>query len=174
MLDKIRLNEEVSDKLEEKVSYFLSKMAKHDMSESAMRRLRNFLSVSADVEKIGDIYYSISLSLKKKKEKKVWFSPEQRSHLNKLFELLDEAYKTVGDNLSHSSKEDVSMEGVKVLEKRINDYCDSIHKEHVKSMEDENYNYQGGLYYKEVFNACEKIGDYIAVSYTHLTLPTKA
>ncbi len=161
LLDKIRLNEEVSDKLEEKVSYFLSKMAKHDMSESAMRRLRNFLSVSADVEKIGDIYFSISLSLKKKKEKKVWFSPEQRSHLNKLFELLDEAYKTVGDNLSHSSKEDVSMEGVKVLEKRINDYCDSIHKEHVKSMEDENYNYQGGLYYKEVFNACDKIGDYI-------------
>lgn len=161
LLQKIKLNEEVSDKLEEKISHFLSKMAKHEMSDAAMKRLRNFLSVSSDLEKIGDIYYNTSVSLKKKKEKKVWFSPEQRSHLNKLFELLDEAFLTVNDNLNYISKDDVNMEAVRVLEKRINDYCDTIHKEHVKSMEDENYNYQGGLYYKEVFNACEKIGDYI-------------
>lgn len=161
LLHKIKLNEEVSDKLEDKISHFLSKMAKHEMSDAAMKRLRNFLSVSSDLEKIGDIFYNTSVSLKKKKEKKVWFSPEQRSHLNKLFELLDEAFVTVNDNLNYISKEDVNMEAVRNLEKRINDYCDTIHKEHVKSMEDENYNYQGGLYYKEVFNACEKIGDYI-------------
>lgn len=161
LLEKIKLNEEVSDKLEEQVAHFLSRMAKHEMSDSAMKRLRNFLSVASDLEKIGDIFYDTSISLKKKKEKKVWFSPEQRSHLNKLYELLEEAFSMVNENLDYASKEDVNMDGVRVLERRINDYCDTILKEHVKSMEDENYNYQGGLYYKEIFNACEKIGDYL-------------
>jgi phosphate:Na+ symporter len=46
------------------------------------------LSITNDLERIGDIYYQMSKTIERKDENKIYFLPEQRENLNKMLDML--------------------------------------------------------------------------------------
>lgn len=161
LLEKISRKEEVTDQMEEEISSFLTKVARNKMSDSAMRRLRGYLSITSDLERVGDIYYQVSQTLEKKKEKNVWFSPDQRNSLNEFLDLLEESINLATTNMRANSEEKVNLEAAYIVENKINQFRDKLQKEHLYNMESEEFNYQGGMHYKDIYSSFEKIGDHI-------------
>ena len=88
---KIKKYEEISDRMEVEVANFLTKVSQGELSEDLSLRIRGMLSEINDMERIADIYFQMSMVIKRKEEEQLWFSPEQRQDLLDMFELLERA-----------------------------------------------------------------------------------
>jgi phosphate:Na+ symporter len=56
---------------------------------------------------------------------------------------------------------DVDIKVTETVEKKINEFRNKLRSQHVHDIENENYPYQIGTLYKDIFSESEKIGDYI-------------
>lgn len=152
--------EVITDRMEREVADYLTKASQGEMSEEASVRVRGMLRIIVNLERIGDIYFQLSKTIERKNENKVWFTPEQRNNIVKMFDLLEEALQNMCDNLS-TNYEEVSIAKANELEVRINDYRTMLRKKHFESVEKGEYNFQSATAYSELFNGLEKVGDHI-------------
>ena len=118
------------------------------------------LSIINELERIGDVLFQMSKNLEKKIESKTWFTPEQRNMLIHMFELIDKAFTIMNGNLDKDYNK-INMDEANDLEKEIRGFSDQIRVEHLKSIENGDYNIRSGLIYTELFTACEKLRDHI-------------
>jgi phosphate:Na+ symporter len=118
------------------------------------------LSITNDLERIGDIYFQIAKVIEKKTDAKLWFDQKQRDNLNDLLSTVETAMTQMTDNLN-GKYADIDMENAKELETAINSLRDKIRKKHLKSMEKKEYNAQSGLMYSNIFSSIERVGDHV-------------
>ena len=77
-----------------------------------------------------------------------------------MLKLLDEALAIMNNNLNDKYNE-VSIEAAVLKENEINEMRNKLRKEHIKDIENGTYDIRIGTLYKDLFHACEKIGDHI-------------
>ncbi len=158
--EKIERYEEISDRIEIEISNYVSKLSKNEMSSKLSQEVQNMLSISSDLERIGDLYLQMSKSIEIKNEKKHWFNQEQREGLKKMNLYLDEAFKIMMTNLENRNQE-IDTEGALEVENRINKLRNKLRKRHLKTVGEEGYNMKAGIVYSELFSSLEKVGDYL-------------
>ena len=159
-LDKIKKYEEITDRVEEEVTSFLTQVSQGEVSENSSIRIRSMIAVTNDLERIGDVFYQMSLDLKKKIADKVWFTPDQRENLKGLFEKLDEAFVVMVSNLEMDF-EKIDLTKAKEIEREINVLRNKLRKSHLKQMEAGKYGVRNGMIYNNLFNSCERVGDHV-------------
>ncbi len=159
-LKKIQKYEDITDRIEIEIADYLLKVSEGELSETSSRRLRSMLSIINELERIGDVLFQMSKNLEKKIESKTWFTPEQRNMLIHMFELIDKAFTIMNGNLDKDYNK-INMDEANDLEKEIRGFSDQIRVEHLKSIENGDYNIRSGLIYTELFTACEKLRDHI-------------
>ena len=71
LLHKLEQYEEITDRIENEVSEFLTKVNENDITSKSSEDIRSILSIISELESIGDVYYSISKNLQRKTEKKL-------------------------------------------------------------------------------------------------------
>ena len=118
------------------------------------------LSITSDLERIGDIYMEISKAVDKKIDAKLWFDQNQRDNLNKLFSEVEKGFEIMMKNLI-GNYDDIKLDIAIKQEIAINEMRNEIRKKHLKSMEKGDYNAQSGLIYSNIFSSIERIGDHI-------------
>lgn len=160
ILDKIKQYEEITDRQEEEITSFLTKVSKGEVSEISSIRIRSMIAITNDLERIGDIFYQISLDLKKKIKDKVWFTPDQRENITALFVKLDEAFLVMNENMELEFDQ-VDIKKAISVEKEINALRNQFRKGHLKKMESGEYSVRNGMAYSNLFHSCEKIGDHV-------------
>ncbi len=162
LYSKIEKYEDITDRVEIEVASYLSQVSKTEMSESESIRVRSMLSITNDLERVGDIFYQMSKTIERKEEAKLWFLPEQRERLKEMFDLVDQAFVVMNENLN-SEFGQISMEKAKDIEYMINAKRDELRKEHLKNLEKGEFqsSMQSGLVYSDLFASLEKIGDHI-------------
>jgi phosphate:Na+ symporter len=160
LLKKIKKYEEITDRYEIEIANFLKKVSSLSMSERNSEEVRALNSMANDLERIGDIYYQMSLNIDKKKEDKIWFSPDQRNGLLELSDLIEDAFQKMIANFDRHI-EQVKLEEAIETEDSINKKRNKLRKQHLKSMEDDDYNMSSGLIYNDLFSSYERIGDHI-------------
>ena len=160
LMKKIIKYEEITDSLESEIANYLGKVSTSKLTEKSSLRLRSMLSITSDLERIGDIYMQISKTVDKKTDAKLWFDQNQRDNLNELFNKVLEAYELMISNLSGSYSE-INLDKSVSLEVAINKLRNDIRKKHFKSMEKGDYNAQSGLIYSNIFSSVERVGDHI-------------
>lgn len=159
---KIRKYEEITDRLEIEVVKYLNKISEGELSEQTAIRIQGMNSIVNDLERIGDIYFQMSKTIERKEEEKSWFTPEQRNSLLEMFDIVDQAFLIMCDNLNaHQDK--VSLEKAIEAERAINKKRDKMRKAYLESLSGENIetNFKSGLIYTELFSSLEKVGDHI-------------
>ncbi len=160
LYDKIAKYEEITDRVEIEISNYLSRCAENELSEESSIKVRGMLAITNDLERIGDIFYQMSLTYKRKEDEKIWFSPEQRDSVKHMIKLLDEAFAVMLTNLKtdrHLVKIDLALE----KETDINNYRDDLRVIHLSSIENQEYNVKSGIIYTDLIYSCEKVGDHI-------------
>ena len=160
MYSKLEKYEEITDRVEIEIADYLGKAARLEMSEEASIRMRGMLSITNDLERVGDIFYQIGKSLEKKEEEKVYFTPEQREGVNDMLGLVENAFKIMNANLD-SEYGSISMEEAVEAEKDINQLRNKLRKKHLKMIESGDFHMQGALTYSNLFSSLEKVGDHI-------------
>jgi phosphate:Na+ symporter len=160
IIKKIAKYEDITDRLETEIATFLGNVSSSKLSEDSSTNLRSMLSITNDLERIGDIFFEIAKTIEKKADAKLWFDQKQRDSLDTLFSIVDEAFEQMILNLN-GKYEDINMDKARKLENELNEMRNKVRKKHLKSMQDGDYNAQSGLIYSNLFSSIERIGDHI-------------
>ena len=160
MYNKIIKYEEITDRVEIEVANYLDKVSTQEISQKSSAHIRSMLSITNDLERIGDIYYQMSKTLERKEDKKIFFLPEQRDNLNNMLDILDKAFKEMNNNLNAEFGV-INLEPAKKAEREINQLRNQLRKSYLEKTEKGEYVFQSGIMYNDLFSSCEKIGDHI-------------
>lgn len=150
----------ITDRVEEEVAVYLTKVGKGSLTGETSAKIRALHKMISNLERIGDIYYRMSITLQNKRESKVWFNQNQRDSLNKYFEKLELTFKEAHENLEHEFG-NVSLDKAKGLEHENNIYLDKLHEQHVIDLEKGEYDFKSAMHYRDLYMACEKVGDHL-------------
>jgi len=159
MLARIKKYEDITDRIEQDVADYLTRVSEGEMSQPTSLKIRGMLSIVGDLERIGDIYYQMSKGLERKNEEKIWFTPEQRKNILDMFDMVHSNLENMCDNLLRDYGA-VTIKKANELESSLNSYRKAIRKEHFISVEKGDYNFQSAAIYADLFNSLEKVGDH--------------
>jgi phosphate:Na+ symporter len=160
LIKRLGKNEEITDRLETEIANYLSNISTNTLSEQSSSELRSMLSITNDLERIGDIYYEIAKAIEKKNDSKLWFDQKHRDNLNELLKEVEKAFDQMIINLNGSYAA-INMDKARELENGINEMRNKIRKKHLKSMEKKEYKAPTGLVYSNIFSGIERVGDHI-------------
>jgi len=159
LMDKIKKYEEITDRIEVEVATYLAKVAEGNISENTSIKIRSLLSINNDLERIGDIFFQMSLNIQRKNESNLWFTDNQTEGLMSQFKLVDEALTIMTTNLE-SDYAKVSLTEAKNKEKEINANRSALRREHLKKIEKSEYDIMSGVIYIDLVASLEKVGDH--------------
>lgn len=160
LIKKIMKYEDITDRLESEITSFLGNVSNNTLSESSSTQLRAMLSISNDLERIGDIYFEMAKAIEKKTSDKLWFDQSQRDKLNELHKKVASAHKEMVANLQMDYTK-INISKAEAIETEINDLRNKIRKSHLKSIEKGEYNSKTGLIFSNLFSSMERVGDHI-------------
>jgi phosphate:Na+ symporter len=160
MFNKIKKYEEITDRVEVEVASYLDKVSTQEISQEASTQIRSMLSITNDLERIGDIYYQMSKTIERKDDNKIYFLPEQRENLNKMLDAVDKAFIEMNNNLN-AEYGHISLENAKKFEREIDQTRNSLRKSYLEQAEKGEFKFQPGIMYNDLFSSCEKVGDHI-------------
>lgn len=158
--EKIEKYEAITDKVELELTNYLTQTSENEMSENTSKNVRAMMSIASSLERIGDVFYQMSVTVKRKEKDKIWFSPEQRKNLLTMLKLLDEAFEIMVLNLKASSDNIELLSAIR-KESEIDRLRDKLRSRHFQDVEKHEYNIKSGMIYSDLFFSCEKIGDHI-------------
>ena len=159
-MQRITKYEQITDRMEVEIGKYLTKTSTGVRSEELSGQVQGMLAMIGDLERIGDIFYQMGRSLDRKFEERLWFTPEQRTNLQEMLMLLDQAFAVLHKNVS-ADLEDVSLDEAVEAEQLINRKRDQLRRIHLKSIESGDYNVKSGLIYHDLFSSIEKAGDHV-------------
>lgn len=160
IITRIAKYEEITDKVELEISGYLSECATSELSAVSGLKVRSMLAVTSELERIGDIFYQMSLTYKRKDEEKIWFTPSQRSSVKEMLELVDSAFDVMITNLQ-MPYEKVEISEAMEIERKINKMRNKLRKKHLATIEEEDYNIKSAAIYTDLIYSCERVGDHI-------------
>ena len=160
LMEKMKTYEEMTDRMDVEISTFLAKVSQGNISEHSSFSIRALLSINNDLERVGDIFYQVSLTIQRQLDSEQWFSEDQINNLVDIYSLLDEALATMRKNLN-SDYSSVSMDEAMEAERAINAKRNELRREYLKKVEKGKYNVKDAINYIELINGCEKLGDHV-------------
>lgn len=159
--ERISKYEDITDRVEVEIANYLNKLTESGLSNETASRIRGMNSIANNLERIGDIFYQISKAIERKEEEKIEFTKKQRHNLIEMFDLVDEAFRIMCENLNKHSA-DVHIEEAMLAERNINHKRDQLRREYLRTVsEDKDAHLQGGIIYNSIFSSLERVGDHI-------------
>ncbi len=160
LLKKVKKYEEITDKVQYEISTYLSKLPSSKLSREGSLRLRGMLAIINDLERIGDLFYQISIGIDQKNDSESWFTPDQVENLRLMLQKLDEAFEIMNHNLLIEPNK-VVLDTAITKEKEINKLRDKLRKKHLKHLEKGEYDVLSSLVYADLCSLLERVGDHI-------------
>ena len=154
--------EEISDRIEYEIATFLNDVSADEISESTSIKIKAMYKTIGELESLGDSGESISRILSRRNIHKKTFDAETVRRLNSLIKLVDSAYEAMITNLTLADEarlEEIS--NAYDAEDRINNMRNNLRDEEIESIENGRKNYQTSVYYLDIVNELEKMGDFM-------------
>ena len=158
--NKIAKYEEITDRLEVEISNFLSKVSASEMSEDLSNEVRGLISMTNDLERIGDVFYQISKSIERRNDNKLLFNDKQTDSISQMYKVLDSSFEIMVENLN-AEYGGVQLQKAVDAEREINTLRNQLRKKHISSIGKEGFDAESGMIYSNLFSSLERIGDHI-------------
>lgn len=153
--------EDITDKIEFEIASYLNEVSKGEVSSSAEDRIKAMYKMIGEMESLGDSGEALSRMLQRKFTHKKEFTPEIMANLNKMLDLLDNAYKAMQDNISVPYSTKIDLSAALAAEDAINNCRNELREQNIADLEAGKYDYLVGVYYMDTVSELEKIGDFI-------------
>ena len=159
--DKLIKYEEITDNIEFEIASYLNEVSKGEISNATNLRIKSIYKIIGEMESLGDSGEAIGRMLRRTYAHGKSFDATMLRKLNRMLDLVEEAYKAMIFNLKTGYKNLSNISNASDAEYNINGYRNSLREEHIINIEKENYQYQTGVFYMDIVNELERIGDFI-------------
>ena len=154
--------EEISDRIEYEIATFLNAVSAEEVSEKTSYMIKAMYKIIGELESLGDSGETISRILSRRNIHKKTFDADTIKNLNAMVDLIEHTYEVMIANLKLSFEgklEEIS--NAYAAEDRINNQRNYLRDEEIESIESGKRNYQTSVYYMDIINELEKMGDFI-------------
>ena len=154
--------EEISDKIDYEIAAFLNAVSTEDISVKTSYKIKTMYKIIGELESLGDSGETISRILSRRNVRKKSFNAETLKRVNQMIDLVDKAYGAMISNLQLADRgELVGISNAYDAENQINNQRNHLRDEEIENIETGNLNYQTSVYYLDIINELEKMGDFI-------------
>ena len=154
--------EDISDRIEIEIASFLNSVSSGDISEDTSNKIKGMYKIIGEIESLGDSGDSISRILSRRNAHKKTFDTETISKLLAMVSHVDEAYDMMISNLVAANEGTlVSISNAYKVEDKINALRNDLREIEIDEIENNVKSYQNSVYYIDIVNELEKMGDYM-------------
>ena len=154
--------EEISDRIEYEIATFLNAVSEGDISEETSRKIKAMYKIIGEMESLGDSGETISRILSRKNIHKREFDQNALKNIMGMVDLVNGAYDSMISNLeaaNHGTLTDIL--NAYNAEDRINNMRNYLRDAEIEGIETGKNNYLSSVYYMDIVNELEKMGDFI-------------
>jgi len=151
--------EEITDRIEFEIATYLNQVSQNDISEQARMQIKAYFKIIGELESLGDSGEAISRLLQRKRDHEKVFDKLMLERIHEMLDTMQKAYEVMNQNLKAPMLTDIS--NAYQAEDAINNMRDSLREEHLKNMEVKSYDYTAGVYYFDLIQELETMGDFM-------------
>lgn len=160
--EKLVKYEEISDRIEYEIATFLNGVIAGDISEATSMKIKAMYKIIGELESLGDSGEAISRMLSRRNEHKKTFSAETIDNINLMLEKVDSAYEVMIANLTAAHEGRLTtIKNAYDAEEQINVLRNELREAEIEALEDNDKNYQTSVYYIDIINELEHMGDFM-------------
>lgn len=154
--------EEISDRIEFEIATFLNEVSSEEISESTSIKIKAMYKIIGELESLGDSGEAISRILSRKNINKKKFDNNSIKNLNAMADAVEQAYNAMIENLTLAHKgELVNILNANNAEDRLNTLRNNLRDEMIENIDNDGKNYHTGVYYIDIVNTYERMGDFM-------------
>lgn len=154
--------EEITDHIEYEIATFLNAVSAENLSEASSMKVKAMYKIIGELESLGDSGETISRILSRRDIHKKVFDVVTIKNLGKMAETVESAYEAMFENLEAAHKGTLSdISNAYNAEDRINNLRSILRDTEIEGIEDGSKNYLTSVYYIDVVNQLERMGDFI-------------
>ena len=154
--------EEISDRIEYEIATFLNNLTNESISKQTSVRIKAMYKIIGELESLGDSAHAIGRILSRRNSHKKAFDEATIKKLHEMVELVDKAYESMIENLMLAKKSSLdNIANAYNAENHINDLRNKLRDKEIEDIETGEKNYQTSVYYMDIVNELERMGDFI-------------
>ena len=154
--------EEISDRIEYEIATFLNGISAEEISESTSLKIKSMYKIIGELESLGDSGETISRILSRKNIHNKKFDADIVKNLNAMADAVNAAYDVMIENLTAAHKGELTnISNAYNAEDRINTLRNNLRDAVIENIENDGKNYQTNVYYMDIINAYESMGDFM-------------
>ena len=160
--NKLVKYEEISDRIEYEIAAFLNAVSAGDISESTSLKVKAMYKIIGELESLGDSGELISRILSRRNVHNKTFDATTVKKLEDMVDAVDKAYDAMIVNLEAAHKGELhDITNAYNAEDRINNLRTYLRDSEIESIDGGEKNYQTSVYYIDIVNSLESMGDFI-------------
>ena len=160
--NKLVKYEEISDRIEYEIAAFLNAVSAGDISESTSLKVKAMYKIIGELESLGDSGELISRILSRRNVHNKTFDATTVKKLEDMVDEVDKAYDAMIVNLEAAHKGELqTITNAYNAEDRINNLRTYLRDSEIEGIESGEKNYQTSVYYIDIVNSLESMGDFI-------------
>ena len=154
--------EEISDRIEYEIAAFLNGVSAEEISESTSIKVKSMYKIIGELESLGDSGETISRILTRKNIHKKTFDADSIKKLNIMADAVIATYDVMISNLTAAHKgELVDIKNAYNAEEHLNTLRNDYRDAEIEEIDNGGKNYQTSVYYIDIMNAFERMGDFM-------------
>jgi phosphate:Na+ symporter len=162
MRGKLVKYEEISDRIEYEIAAFLNGVLAGDISEATSLKIKAMYKIIGELESLGDSGEAISRMLSRRNEHKKTFDEATIEKINMMVAKVDTAYEVMITNLTAAHEGTLTdIANAYAAEEQINALRNELRENEIEALEDNQKNYQTSVYYIDIINELEHMGDFM-------------
>lgn len=160
--EKLIKYEEISDRIEYEIAAFLNDVSASEVSENTSIKIKAMYKIIGEFESLGDSGEAISRILSRRNIHRKSFDEETIKQLNNMTDAVENAYNVMIANLlaAHSGTL-TDITNAYSAEERINNLRNYLRDKEIEDLENSRKNYQTSVYYMDIVNELERMGDFM-------------
>ena len=160
--EKLIKYEEISDHIEYEIATFLNGVSAGEISESTSRKIKAMYKIIGELESLGDSGETISRILSRKNIRKKDFTPDIINNLNTMANAVNDAYDAMIANLNAVHKGQLTdISNAYNAEDRLNNLRNDLRNAVIEDIDRNDKNYLASVYYMDIVNVYEHMGDFM-------------
>ena len=160
--NKLVKYEEISDRIEYEIAAFLNAVSAGDISESTSLKVKAMYKIIGELESLGDSGELISRILSRRNVHNKTFDATTIKKLEDMVDAVDKAYDAMIVNLEAAHNGELqTITNAYNAEDRINNLRTYLRDSEIEGIESGEKNYQTSVYYIDIVNSLERMGDFI-------------
>ena len=154
--------EKISDRIEYEIATFLNGVSAEEVSESTSLKIKAMYKIVGELESLGDAGETISRILSRKNIHKKSFDADAIKNLNTMADAVLAAYDVMIENLEAAHNGTLTeISNAYNAEQRLNTLRNNFRDAVIEDMENGAGNYQAMVYYMDIVNTYERMGDFM-------------